>query len=78
MNNKKILAEHDNLNDVGMFIKAVRKEQSKKQGNLAEQVKLTQAYVSRVETGYKTASFETLQIMYNELGLKLKIIVTKL
>lgn len=59
--------------NIGNAIKQLRLKRSLNQGDFANQIGITQSYLSQIERGYKKPSMEVLENMAKDLNLPLPI-----
>lgn len=64
------------LKDIGKQVKRLREAKGMNQGELADKVNLTRAYISRLESGKINATLSHLQDIAKALKVKLRILFT--
>jgi transcriptional regulator with XRE-family HTH domain len=62
---------------VGEAIKRIRQEQRLSQAELADRARLTQATISRIESGARRGDIETLALIAAALGLALWLLIRR-
>jgi len=62
---------------VGEAIKRIRQEQRLSQAELADRARLTQATISRIESGARRGDIETLALIAAGLGLALWLLIKR-
>ena len=62
---------------VGQAIRRIREEQRLSQAELADRARLTQATISRIESGARRGDIETLALIAAGLGLALWLLIKR-
>jgi transcriptional regulator with XRE-family HTH domain len=63
------------MNTIGETIETLRRKRKMKQGDLAKQVKITQSYLSMIESDKTEASISTLTAIAEALGISYQLLV---
>jgi len=69
--------KHATAPAVGEAIKRIRQDQRLSQAELADRARLTQATISRIESGARRGDIETLALIAAALGLALWLLIKR-